>query len=123
MLDTNKYVEIDRDVAQELIGLTFDSEWEFYGILRQTVLAGIVLIKNSEIHCWRNSSFNGRWLTRQDIQHILNHIKDEYGTVTTSVMKSNEVGHRFVQRLGFKPSKEDDKVRYYEMERLNHERL
>ena len=117
------YESIPKEEAEKLIKLCFDSSWNFYKVSKENSLSGIVLIKDNEIHCWRSPTFKGRWITRQDIENTLGTLIKKYSFVKTSVLKENSVGHKFVQRLGFKPVKEDEKVIYYETEYLNHARL
>lgn len=97
--------------------------WEFQTIERNGVHAGWVCIKGAEIHCARDESFKGRWLTRQTIEKMMLPILKKHGYVLTKVRTSNALGHEFVTRLGFKKVGTDGTNTLYRAERLNHARL
>lgn len=104
-------------------GFVFPEDWEVIDLYIKDQYAGFWAVKGSEIHCWRNPEFKGRWLTRQKIETMAKVLLDQHGKITTKVRLDNDVGHTFITRLGFKEVFRDEQCVYYETERLNHARL
>lgn len=94
-------------------------DWEFIPVRD----VGFFVVKENEIHCWRKSEAEGRWITRSDIEQVTAPLLAKYGHVVTSVRKQNIYGHRFVQRLGFRPDGESSGCVRYRAERMKHARL
>lgn len=109
--------------AEALLGYQVTPGWTFHEIKRSGELAGFVMQKGSEVHVKRLPEFDGRWGTRQDVERVMGGVIAEHGKATTMVRKSNLIGHRFVQRIGFVPVLDDGSVIHYECERLKHARL
>ena len=103
-----------------LLGFEIDKDWLVEEVKRKGALAGIVLIRGNEIHCWRKPEYTGIWLTKHTIRNIIQPLINEYGSVSTKVTKSNNTGHTFVTRLGFEKVLEDENCTYYRIERLKH---
>lgn len=115
---------MDADEAARLLGWEVVPDgWGFIEIHRGGMLSAFVLIKGNEIHVHRLSAFKGRWLTRQDVERICLPLIAEYGEIRTTVLSKNDVGHAFVQRLGFTRTHESRGVVHYRTERLKHARL
>lgn len=96
--------------------------WEVREIYRAGVLAGFFVVRDNEVHAWRNPEFSGRWLTRQDVERITAPLLAAHGHVVTSVRIRNRTGHRFVRRLGFVCVGRTVSLALYRAERLNHAR-
>lgn len=78
-------------------------------------IVGAVLVGGNQIHaCIKPQGFR-RWLTKGVLQDTLLKVMAEHGRAITSVAKDNEIGHRFVAGLGFKPVSEADGVIWYEI--------
>ena len=103
--------------------LPIPNGWTEHPVLREGQQVGFFCVMGNEIHCYRVESFNGRWLTRQDIERLTAPLIQQYGHVTTKVRKANSAGHRFVTRLGFKAMADDGTNIHYKAERLHHARL
>lgn len=97
--------------------------WAEHPVYRGGEQVGFFCVRGNEIHCYRLESAQGRWLTRQDLERLTTPIFKEYGHLITKVRKANMAGHRFVTRLGFKPTADDGTNIHYRAERLNHARL
>lgn len=112
-----------KEEAEALIGCEFPEGWSFQEIRRNGELAGFFCTKENEIHCHRLESYSGRWLTRQDIERLIRPLFLRHGVLKTKVRRHNDVGHAFVQRLGFEPVGADALCVYYEARKINHARL
>ena len=110
------------DDIERLTGVRISQDWNITPVYRET-LAGFFITRGPEIHAWRLPEYEGRWLTRQNIERLTKPLFHLYGHVSTSVRVENLAGHRFVQRLGFKPTGSDDRLVYYKTESLKHARL
>ena len=106
--------------AQYLGWATFPAGWGLIEIMREGQLSGFVLVKGHEVHAFRLPEYIGRWGTRKDMQRVLQPLINQYGLVTTKVMQANKNGHRFVQRIGFKPTGQDSTAVHYTLKRLLH---
>lgn len=83
-------------------------------------IVGAVLIGGNQIHaCIQPKGFR-RWLTKGVLRETLLKVIEEHGSAITSVGKGNEIGHRFVAGLGFKPVSEADGVTWYEVRKNGH---
>ena len=103
-----------------LLGFEIDKGWLIVEVKRENALAGIILIKDNEIHCWRKPEFNGIWLTKHTLKNIIQPLIDKFGFAVTKVTKSNNTGHKFVTRIGFTKVLENENCTYYKIERLKH---
>lgn len=90
--------------------------------MRDGEQVGFFCVQGSEIHCYRLESSKGRWLTRQDLERLTAPLFRQFGHITTRVRKANMAGHRFVTRLGFVATADDDTNIHYRAERLHHAR-
>lgn len=78
-------------------------------------VCGAILVHGAEIHaCIKPNGF-GRW-ARRGLIPILQTVIDKYGYATTAVAEGNEIGRKFVERMGFKYVKTEDKSMRYRME-------
>lgn len=82
------------------------------------VKGGAVMIRGNEVHVAVVKSAEGRWLSRRLIRSVLGRLLSEYAVVVTSVMKGNERGQRFVERLGFQRVGEKEGTIGYELREL-----
>lgn len=114
---------MDKAEVDQLLGGSLPDGWEVVEIMRSGELAGLFCTKENEIHCHRIESFAGRWLTRQDIERLIQPLFVRFGFLKTKVRKQNMIGHEFVQRLGFKPVSDDGLCVFYESRKINHARL
>lgn len=96
--------------------------WQEYPVYRQGAKVGSIITKDSEIHCMRDESAKGKWLSRTDLKNTILPIIKQYGFATTKVRLLNNAGHRFVTRIGFSPAGSDLKNIIYRIERLHHAR-
>jgi len=97
----------------------FSDEWEFLPVRD----VGFFVVRENEIHCWRKNDAKGHWINRSDIEGVTAPLLAKYGHVVTTVRKENTHGHRFVQRLGFRPIGGTGDCIQYRAERMNHARL
>lgn len=96
--------------------------WTIVDVVRGGEVVGFFCTSGPEIHCWREETHKGRWLTRQDLERLTRPLFHLYGRITTKVRIGNEQGHRFVTRLGFVPVGADSQTIHYECKRLRHAR-
>ncbi len=111
-----------QEEAESLLGFRLTDGWIFHEVKRFGELAGFVMQKGAEVHCFRKPEFMGRWGTRHTVENILKPVIDKHGHAITMVRKDNLQGHTFVQRLGFHATGETDKTVIYKAERLKHAR-
>jgi RimJ/RimL family protein N-acetyltransferase len=97
--------------------------WSTVDVIRQGEVVGFFCTKDNEIHCWRDESHKGRWITRQDLERLTAPLFARFGHIKTSVRLENRAGHHFVSRLGFIETGRDDNLVFYKCERLKHARL
>lgn len=97
--------------------------WTVVDVVRAGEVVGFFCTKGNEIHCWREESHAGHWLTRQDIERLTEPLFRQYGHITTKVRANNATGQVFVTRLGFTETHRDDLLIHYQCERLRHARL
>lgn len=90
----------------------YTSEWEF----KLVGPAGVVMIRDHEIHYARLPTHNGRSLTKRLIKQELEPILNEYGFVTTKVTANNREGNSFVKRLGFRKVDKQENINHYILE-------
>lgn len=110
------------DDIEALTGVRLSDQWRITPVYRDS-LAGFFITDGPEIHAWRLPAFEGRWLTRQDIERLTQPLFDAYGFITTTVRTENLCGHQFVKRLGFVPTGTNERLVFYKAERLKHARL
>jgi len=89
--------------------------WDVRPVRVSGEIVGAVLIGGNQIHaCIQPKGFK-RWLTRGVLRDTLVRVMEQHGSAMTSVAKGNEIGHKFVAGLGFKPVSEADGVTWYEV--------
>jgi len=105
-----EYREFVYDKIKDDVDWTFNewlikvNDWTFHPIKQGDVLVAVVTALDNEVHVNIDQAYKGRWLTKGVIKKILGDIISKYGSVVTCVEIDNEVGKKFVARLGFKPS-------------------
>lgn len=115
---------MDGKAAAQLMGWAeFPVGWEFHEVMRNGELAGFFCTKENEVHAFRLPEFKGRWLTRQNIESLINPILAKYGDIKTVVTTSNVVGHEFVTRMGFTACGHDSQGTHYITKKVNHARF
>ncbi len=82
------------------------------------VSGGAVMVRGNEVHVAVVKTAEGKWLSRGLIRRVLGTLIAEHGSAVTSVMRDNQRGQRFVERLGFKKTKEDKDTIGYELHEL-----
>lgn len=82
------------------------ADWELRPIYRHGVLAGVVLLRGNEIHCAIDPAYRGRWGFRDALACV------RPGQVTRTG-KNNLIARRFIERLGFRFTHEDDFDAHY----------
>jgi|TARA_R110000744_G_scaffold370804_1_gene481533 hypothetical protein len=92
-------------------------DWEFHPVRQDNSLVAVVMSLENEVHVAIDQTYKGRWLSKGTIDKILGEKLAKYGSVKTCVGMDNEIGKRFVERLGF----EADTTNYV-LEELNHAR-
>jgi hypothetical protein len=97
--------------------------WTEHLVLRNNKKVGLFVIQANEIHCLRDDSYAGRWLTRQDLERLTQPIFQKYGYLVTKVSNGNLNGDRFVKRLGFYKIFNDCDNTHYRADKLNHSRV
>jgi len=105
-----------REEAQLAAGYIIPPEWAYVPVGD----AAFFIVKGNEIHCWRDERIAGRWITRRDIDAVTAPLLKEFGYVFTSVENGNEVGQRFVERLGFTKSQVSPTHCFYVSRRMAH---
>lgn len=89
--------------------------WEIEPIIVAGELAGALMAFRNKLHIVVRPEFHGRWLKRWMLAFLQDRI-DEYGPLETTVFKSNDQAIRFVERLGFQRTDENDKEIRYTLE-------
>lgn len=90
-------------------------EWRVLAVVDGPVI-GAVLVSGPEVHIGITRPCFLRGLMREV---IAGQIK-EFGRSITRVRESHAIGHRFVQRIGFKPIKTENGLVHYELKELNY---
>lgn len=91
-------------------------EWRVLPVVDGDECLGAILVNGSEVHIGIARPLFLRGLIRT----VLESIRAEHGVVTTKVRQQHAPGHRFVQRLGFKPVGEAGPLVLYEMKEARH---
>lgn len=126
MSERQEALEAAYESAKERMHLSRDDFMATFGTWRvrpvkvRGELVGAVLVGGNQIHaCIKPRGFR-RWLTKGVLKDTLLAVITEHGRAITSVSKDNEIGHRFVAGLGFKPVSEADGVTWYEVTNNGH---
>lgn len=107
-------------MAIAMSGLNLPRDWIYKAVVRNGVIAGFFCHKGNEIHCFRKPEFTGYWITRHDLDELTKPLFEQFGRIRTKCPESNEIGQKFVKRLGFKQSGRLPGFILYETKRLNH---
>lgn len=95
------------------------ARWDVEPVEVEGKVVGAVMMKGEEIHaCIKPEGFR-RWLSTGVLRKTLVATLTKYGRAVTSVKTGNEVGRKFVERLGFAPFLEKDGVTWYEVRNGN----
>lgn len=89
--------------------------WQVLAVVDGSVI-GAVLVSGPEVHVGVTRPCFLRPLIRDVIGDQLR----KFGKSITKVRESHSVGHKFVQRIGFKPIKTEDGLVHYELKELNY---
>jgi len=89
--------------------------WQVLAVVDGSVI-GAVLVCGPEVHI----GITRPVFLRPLIRDVIGKQVKEYGRSITMVRESHEVGHRFVQRIGFKPVKTEAGLVHYELKELKH---
>lgn len=89
--------------------------WDVLAVVDGSVI-GAVLVSGSEVHIGITRPCFLRGLMRQVIAGQVR----KFGISITKVRESHAIGHKFVQRIGFKPVKTVDGLVHYELKELNY---
>lgn len=93
--------------------------WTVRPVKVSGAIVGAVLTGGNQIHaCIKPEGFR-RWLSKGVLKDTLLALLKENGSAMTSVAKGNEIGHRFVTGLGFKPVAETESAIWYEVKHGN----
>lgn len=88
------------------------SSWECVPVEVSGDLCGAILINGPQIHaCIKPQAF-GRW-ARRGLRPLLERVIEKHGRAETSMTEGNEMGARFVTRLGFRLDYTKDGISYY----------
>lgn len=83
-------------------------------------LGGAVIMTNGpEIHAAALPEVRGKWLTKRALRMLIAWV-ESVGVAQTSVMRDNQAGHAFVQRLGFIPVRDAPDRVFYELREVRH---
>lgn len=89
--------------------------WHVLAVVDGSVI-GAVLVCGPEVHI----GITRPVFLRPLIRDVIGKQVKEYGRSITMVRESHEVGHKFVQRIGFKPVKTEAGLVHYELKELKH---
>lgn len=93
--------------------------WDVLPVKVGEEIVGAVLTKGEHIHaCIKPQGFC-KWLNKRVLKRTLFTTLAKYGRAVTSVESGNEIGRRFVERLGFTPFDERNGVTWYEVRHGN----
>jgi len=93
-------------------------QWEIHAIEEDGELLAAVMRNGTEVHLAVAPQHQRRKFSRRRAQQFVAPLLDEYGFLTTRVLRDRTQEQRFVQRLGFKPTWRDDQFSYYLLGRL-----
>jgi hypothetical protein len=101
----------------ESVGQILDlgPEWQVMAVVDGSVI-GAVLVCGPEVHVGVTRPCFLRPLMREVIGDQIR----RFGKSITKVRDSHGIGHRFVQRIGFKPVKTEGGLVHYELKELNY---
>ena len=90
-------------------------DWQVLAVVDGSVI-GAVLVCGPEVHI----GITRPVFLRPLIRDVIGRQVKEYGRSITMVRESHEVGHKFVQRIGFKPVKTEAGIVHYELKELKY---
>ena len=73
---------------------------EIHDVSIDGIPVGAIVVIGPEIHACIKQEGWGRWLNKKAL-HILGEVIKTHGFATTTVTAGNQVGDRFVKRMGF----------------------
>lgn len=105
------------DALEVACGVRVDpgGDWQVLAVVDGSVI-GAVLVFGDEVHIGVTRPCFLRPLIRQ----VIGEQVKRYGRSFTKVRESHAIGHRFVQRIGFKPIKTESGLVHYELKDINH---
>ena len=106
--------------AWESVTPRADVTWEQFQALNAEVHdvtvdgkdVGAILVIGPEIHACITPDGFGRWCSRR-LAPILDNVIEKHGFATTGVTVENEVGKRFIERMGFMHEKTENGIMRY----------
>jgi hypothetical protein len=91
-------------------------EWEVFPVKVDDQIVGAILQKENDMHVSIIPEGRHKWFGKE-AQQLIDDTIEQYGSAKTSVADSNEAGHRFVKKLGFKPINHENDVTFYMKDR------
>jgi GNAT superfamily N-acetyltransferase len=91
-------------------------EWEVFPVKVDDQIVGAILRKENDMHVSIIPEGRHKWFGKE-AQQLIDDTIEQYGSAKTSVADSNEAGHRFVKKLGFKPINHENDVTFYMKDR------
>lgn len=107
---------------QEAVDQAVRNGWDIHTYTRDGKVAAYAMVRGTEIHVKVYEAFRYRIIHRVATQEFLRPIFDRHGFLTTRVLQGDEESRRFVERVGFKMTWEDDNFRYFMLTALPFER-
>lgn len=93
-------------------------DWEVIPAHVGTTHVATAILKGSEIHLYVLPQHRLQVLMRGRMQKFIEPLMEEFGFLTTRVLHEQRVQKQFVERVGFKPTWQDNTFQYYMLGRL-----
>lgn len=90
-------------------------EWDVFAVVDESVI-GAVLVCGPEVHV----GVTRPCFLRPLIRDVIGSQVERFGKSVTKVRESHAIGHKFVQRIGFKPIKTESGLVHYELRELRY---
>lgn len=90
------------------------SDWDAWPVMVGGQLAGVMLVREQEMHACILPAYFGRWASPGMYRRVLAH-KQRHGRLTTTVNVDHDAGREFVERFGFTMTGNTGHVLHYEM--------
>ena len=94
--------------------------WDVRPVRVRGRIVGGVLMGGNQIHACIKPEGLRRWLSKRVLRETLFKVMEKHGSAMTSVAKGNEIGHRFVTGLGFRPVADTGSAVWYEAKNNGH---
>jgi hypothetical protein len=86
------------------------SGWELHPYIDSDALTAVMMVKGTEFHLVSTDGFK---LNRKLARNSLEPHMQQYGFLTTRVLRDDKANQRFNRLFGFKPTWADDKFQYF----------